>query len=1064
MIAVGQSLTINSSRERAVDGKVIGELFQLSDGNEYLVTTKEKVIPQSIPEAVGIIQQSKDGPGSHWIWHREIEQHKTDWDGARENRRRERVRESWCDSLRFRGAEDGHPGFRRPQLGAMYSIGAHWSLSSEVATVVMPTGTGKTETMLAATVGFKCGCVLVVTPSNAVRDQVAEKFITLGKLREFGLLDNRAMFPVVGVIKRRPRTTKDLVPFRNCNVIVSTVSAIAQGTADPLAAKIAELCTHLFIDEAHHIAARTWRKLRDAFAGKPVLQFTATPFREDGERVDGKIIYSYPLGRAQMDGFFRHIHFNGVFEEDSEKEDESLARAALTQLRTDLAAGMTHSLMARCANKRRAGELFRIYSLLAPDLNPVLIHSDITRAKDKVEQLKSGRSKIVVCVNMLAEGFDLPTLKIAAVHDKHKSLGVLMQFAGRFTRSSGSTVKIGDASIFANVADPDVAESLRHLFVEDADWDSLLAEVSLDRIEREQKIIEFIRSGRRIAAESGEMEKPIVALAAIRPRESAVIYESAIFDLDQFILAKGAHEEIIDAWKFADPELLVYVTAASERPPWTRAKNFGDRIWLLYMAYFNRSQGLLFLHCSDPDNICGALAAALSNNTAKRVEGTLPFRVFGGINRLTLHQVGIKKHGARRAISYTQVSGTDVKPGLAQAELNNSSKAMISGTGFEQGGRVAVGGSRKGKVWARQTGVLSEYVEWCDQIATKIRDTTIDPDAVIRDGLKPEPVEQFPSTSILRIEWGDRLLGGSAMSSVLVFGSEEYGLLECDLEIRGITPDGAIAFAIVTIDGKEFLWSYRVKKGEFTITKEFPMAAEIRRGRNKAALQDFLNEDPPAFLLIDGSEIIGGEVYRPTPFGGEYSADSLVVKNWMGCNIRTESIWKDRVRRDGTVQGYSVDMCRNEGFDLIFNDDDAGEIADLVCFKRSNSSFIVRFVHCKFSSEEKAGARSGDVTEVASQASRSVRWTGRIEELIKQMRRRAKKLNHKDSRFIAGSIALLNTYERLGAAVRPSYEIVAVQPGVSKKALKADQKTVLGAADSYLRQTVEIPLVTWCSE
>jgi hypothetical protein len=302
------------------------------------------------------------------------------------------------------------------------------------------------------------------------------------------------------------------------------------------------------------------------------------------------------------------------------------------------------------------------------------------------------------------------------------------------------------------------------------------------------------------------------------------------------------------------------------------------------------------------------------------------------------------------------------------------------------------------------------------------------------------------------------------MSSVLVFGSEEYGLLECDLEIRGITPDGAMAFAIVTIDGKEFPWSYRVRKGEFTITKDFPMAAEIRRGRNKVLLQDFLNEDPPAFLLIDGSEVIGGEVYRPTPFGGEYSADSLVVKNWMDCNIRTESIWKDRARRDGTVQGHAVDMCRSEGFDLIFNDDDAGEIADLVCFKRSSSSFIVRFVHCKFSGEEKAGARSGDVTEVASQASRSVRWTGRIEELIKQLRRRAKKLNHKDSRFIAGSIALLNTYERLGAAVRPSYEIVAVQPGVSKKALKADQKTVLGAADSYLRQTVEIPLVTWCSE
>ena len=1047
-----------------MDGKRIGELLELADGNDYLLSAKERVVPASVPEATGILQQIPDGGGLRWIWHRELELHNAEWDGTPANLCREKVRESWSDSLRFREGIAGRPGFRRPQLGALYSIGAHWSLSNEVATVVMPTGTGKTETMLAATVGFQCGCILVVTPSNAVRDQVAEKFMTLGKLREFGLLDSNAMYPIVGVIKRRPRTANDLAPFRKCNVIVSTVSAIAQGTAEPLAAKIAELCTHLFIDEAHHIAARTWRTLRDAFAGKPVLQFTATPFREDGERVDGKIIYNYPLGRAQRDGFFRHIHFNGIFEENVEKEDEALARAAVARLRADLAGGKTHALMARCANKKRARELYQIYSLLAADLNPVLVYSDVTRAKEKIEQLKAGKSKIVVCVNMLAEGFDLPTLKVAAVHDKHKSLGVLMQFSGRFTRSVGDLVPIGDASVFANVADPDVAESLRHLFVEDADWDSLLAEVSMDRIDREQKIIEFIRSGRRIAAEKGEVEKPIVALAAIRPRESVVIYESTTFEPDQFVLAKSAHEEIIDVWKFADPQLLVFVAAAAERPPWTRAKNFEDRYWLLYMAYFNRAQGLLYLHCSDQDNLCADLAEAVSKGSAKRIEGNLPFRVFGGINRLTLHQAGIKKHGTRRAISYTQVSGPDVKPGLAQAELTNSSKAMIAGTGFEDGGRVTVGGSRKGKVWARHTGVLPEFVEWCDRIGSKIRDSSIDPDAVIRDGLKSEPVEKLPDITVLRIEWGERLLAGGARSSVLMFGVSEYSLLECDLEIRERASDDVLAFAIVTIDGKEFPWSFRAEKGEFTIKKEFAGVASIRRSRGTESLEDFLNEDPPAFLLLDGSEVIGAEIYRPAPFGGEYPADSLVVKDWKNCNIRTESIWKNGVCRSGTVQGRAVELCKAEGFDLIFNDDDAGEIADLVCFKRAGGGFIVRLVHCKFSKDEKAGARSGDVSDVAMQASRSVRWTGRIEELIKQIRRRAKRLNQKDSRFITGGVTLLNAYERLGVAVRPAYEIVAVQPGVSKKSLRADQKTILGAADSYLRQTIEIPLVTWCSE
>ena len=35
---------------------------------------------------------------------------------------------------------------------------------------------------------------------------------------------------------------------------------------------------------------------------------------------------------------------------------------------------------------------------------------------------------------MLGEGFDLPALKVAVVHDPQKSLAVTLQFIGRFTR------------------------------------------------------------------------------------------------------------------------------------------------------------------------------------------------------------------------------------------------------------------------------------------------------------------------------------------------------------------------------------------------------------------------------------------------------------------------------------------------------------------------------------------------------------------------------------------------------------------------------------------------------
>jgi superfamily II DNA or RNA helicase len=47
----------------------------------------------------------------------------------------------------------------------------------------MPTGTGKTETMLAILVCAQLRRVLVIVPTSALRDQLTEKFLTLDMLQ-----------------------------------------------------------------------------------------------------------------------------------------------------------------------------------------------------------------------------------------------------------------------------------------------------------------------------------------------------------------------------------------------------------------------------------------------------------------------------------------------------------------------------------------------------------------------------------------------------------------------------------------------------------------------------------------------------------------------------------------------------------------------------------------------------------------------------------------------------------------------------------------------------------------
>lgn len=89
---------------------------------------------------------------------------------------------------------------------------------------------------------------------------------------------------------------------------------------------------------------------------------------------------------------------------------------------------------------------------------------------------------------MLGEGFDLPQLKISAIHDPHKSINIMLQFTGRFTRT---TQDVGNAKFIANIANADVNESLDELYKEDSDWNNIISDISSKQIRYEKEYQEF---------------------------------------------------------------------------------------------------------------------------------------------------------------------------------------------------------------------------------------------------------------------------------------------------------------------------------------------------------------------------------------------------------------------------------------------------------------------------------------------------------------------------------------------------------------------------------------------
>ncbi|WP_338578930.1 DEAD/DEAH box helicase family protein [Pseudomonas sp. ML2-2023-6] len=111
------------------------------------------------------------------------------------------VYKSWVDNplkVIAPSAINNNFGFRKPQMAAVFTSLAHLiSSPAKPATVVMPTGTGKTDTIIAIVLAGCFERTLVVVPSDALRRQTADKFLELKNLRKMGAIGDAVLAPVI---------------------------------------------------------------------------------------------------------------------------------------------------------------------------------------------------------------------------------------------------------------------------------------------------------------------------------------------------------------------------------------------------------------------------------------------------------------------------------------------------------------------------------------------------------------------------------------------------------------------------------------------------------------------------------------------------------------------------------------------------------------------------------------------------------------------------------------------------------------------------------------------------
>lgn len=945
---------------------------------------------------------------------------------------------------------------RKAQLGALYSLFSHWSLSHEVGTIILPTGTGKTETMLVAALADNAERVLVIVPTKDLKTQLADKFSTWGILRKLGVITGATSNPKVLVLKRTILDNQDIEDIKTADVVVTTPALIARANYT-IKEELKNSFSHVFFDEAHHIEAEEWKQIKNLFVLSKIVQFTATPYRNDKRPIEGKVLYNYSLAKALEDECFSKISLISVDEKHPKKKDRAIAEAAIQKLREDRTKGWKrHKMMVRTEKSEHAEELFKNYKEWFPDEKIVLVHSETKGRKQIVEDIKNEKYDIVICVDMLKEGFDFPDFKIAAVHKLHKSLAVLLQFIGRFTRTQSG---LGEASFIVNFAEEKLSVELENLLQEGSGWEEVISEIADARKADAESLLTFLQGCKPFSGfDSPDME---LNPKLVYPALSCMCFSATEVNWSKFKDAFNLQKYALTQPYFNSDENVFYFTNQKrEKVKWARTDKMRDQTWNLIVMHFDIKTKLLYIGFSEKTLDIDKLVECISGETPKRLDGDCVFRSFDSINRLSIVHAGIFKP-ASHLHRYSRLSGADVTTELSKWKNGTRcQKSDFVGVGFRDGFPVSVGASVKGKIWSpARVGDLKQWKSWCINVGKLITDTSIDSNQLLEDSAEKIELETYPEDlTVLACDWSEELYDKIHKITVTQNNGQSIMLSECTLRFLNIKdnksqlvmnfPDGTLGFSVVL--GGE--------KGHFIEGLDETNISIEGLKSEPIILKKFFEQHPPTMFLLNGNTISGCIQTKYSQLSAlQIPEDRIETLDWEDVQFNIESMYKSGKKRDNSVQEYVMKRLVNQGASVVFNDDNSGESADIVAIFHDNDVIRFELIHCKYSKNQ-SGARLADLYEVCGQAVISLRYKWKPEELLKHMERRDGNGVLKNKRFYHGSKADIENIRKALRYSEVGFEFAIAQPGVNTRLITTEMFDLLSSVYATVIEMTETKL------
>lgn len=921
--------------------------------------------------------------------------------------------------------DQGEEALRAAQVGALWSLAGHFTVSADPAQAVLPTGVGKTAVMTALPFAVPTGRVLVVTPSKIVRDQVDREFRSLKVLRNTGVFPKREAGPRVKKILHRVATEAQWQDLAGFDVVVGTPH-VTSPEHEGVAAIPEGLFDLLIIDEAHHSSARTWNAIISSLESVRAALFTATPFRRDRQGLPGEIVYEYPLRLAIEEGIYQPIDFIAVNPGADEDHDVALARSAAERLAIDAHVKAESRLLIRTDRIADAERLVDVYKDQGVNLGVVHSNHGAVTVKKTLDSLASGDIVGIASVGVLGEGFDFPRLKIAVYHRRHKSLPATLQFVGRIARA----VKDGGASAELLAIREDVQDETRLLYQEDAAWGELIPALSEAAIETEQK-------RRTYLAEFPVPDVEDFSPHALQPPKDAQVFEvdTTGIDLDfqpellgqDFPIYRG-----LDAKR----ELLVIVTERWDRPRWMRTGALDTPEYALHVVVVRRKENLLFVSSPSP----AAARTLLEGIGASAAVRTAP----AGINRLlwSLNIQAYSSVGMRSArgsggnqASYKTVAGSSANRAIMPSESRSFGVGHLIGYYLDADKRArSVGISvAKAKVWVPETVSLLEFKEWCGELAGLITSAKkVESRAPLLDLLMPERLETFPEDPITAVLHPSLLNHG-----FLVQIGEDWVEIEA-LEIRADRHSSTECRLLFGYDEVSVSVKLGVD-GSITPLGEGIPVKDASNPNDQLELSELLSDRYPTVCFADGSSTTGPVLFRPAVVFPPVPESVLDQWDWSGVNRRNEQAPEEGDLMN--VSDFTVSQAVERLDDpIVIVDHATWELADVIAYVVDEPHVDVHLFHCKASSEDLPGHRmAADLYEVSCQVVKSSHWaTTELfwTELLRRLENRA------STQLVNGDIdSCLEQLRRFkDAPPATTFSIHMVQPGLRIQGVQEEHR------------------------